>query len=512
MRHFRGWAQLRNNSELTAICTAVLIIYIKFQTPIRKMRVILALQRWIMEQREVGAGRKIASQIPKDINTIVNHYSLDPTTHAFICCTRCFAIQPLTSDIISAARSAYVANEPLPSCEVQPAPLSPPCGNTLWKIRHIHNKSFVVPIQRQVFQDFKDWLGKLLATPGIEDELLNSPPPASNITKDFLDSHIIRTLKGSDGMPFIREPSGTSPDLRLVMSLGADGFHPFSNSRRSAHVSCTAIYMVLLSLPEHLRYQQKYLYLVTVLSGSVHSNINHSLAWLVDQLLPFWEEGVYYMRTAKYRLGRRSFVALIPVVCDTEAATEVSGFSSHTHHFFCRRCLLRLNDIDNLQPHTWPLRDSQKHRDFALQWKTGSATERKELYDTHGLRWTDLLRLPYMDIILFTIFDILHFGDLGNFRTHIMEFFKINHEALGGEGLGISTDPKSKSKPKLKPSNSTMRTIWNTIRENRALFLELKKLQYDLLWYICYELGLQTNTPRKNTDILVSRIVQWVRI
>lgn len=364
----------------------------------------------------------------------------------------------------------------------------------------------MVPIQKQVFQDFKDWLGKLLATPGVEEEFLNNPPLESNVTKDFRDSPIVRAFKGSDGLPYIREPSGTPPDLRLMMSLGTDGFHPFSNSRRAATVSCTAIYMVLLSLPEHLRYQQKYLYLVTVLSGSVHSNINHSLAWLVDQILPFWEEGVYYTRTAKYILGRRTFVVIIPIVCDTEAATEISGFASHSHHNFCRRCLLQLKDIDNLDPDTWPLRDAQTHREIALEWKNSPEPGRKALFDKHGVRYTELLRLPYMDLILFTIFDVMHFGDLGNLRTHIMDIFQVDHTKLGGEGLGTSTKDNY-----TKPSNSTMRTIWNVIRENRNLDPQIRRLNFDVLRYICFALGLRTNT-RRNASTLVKRIVEWVRV
>lgn len=410
----------------------------------------------------------------------------------------------MTNDHVAAAMSAYAARQPLPSCNVQPAPGSLPCGNPLWKIRRIHYKSFVVPIQKQVFQDFRDWLGKLLATPGIEEELLNSPPPEANVTKDFRDSPIIRSFKGADGQPYIREPSGTPPELRLIMSLGADGFQT-STSHRAAKTSCTAIYMVLLSLPEHLRYQQKYLYLVTVLSGSIHSSIDHSLAWLVDQLLPFWDEGVYYARTAKYFLGRRAFVALIPIVCDTEAATEVSGFASHSQHNFCRRCLLQLKDIDNLNPDTWPLRDAQKHREIALEWKDSPRSVRAALYNQHGERYSALLGLPYMDLILFTIFDIMHLGDLGALATHAKDFFKIDPTKLGGEGLGTTTKDAY-----TKPSNSAMRIIWDLIRESRNPGPQLQSLSLKVLQYICFSLGLRSKLRGKAE--LVRRIVEWVSI
>ncbi|KIK58691.1 hypothetical protein GYMLUDRAFT_170570 [Collybiopsis luxurians FD-317 M1] len=306
-----------------------------------------------------------------------------------------------------------------------------------------------------------------------------------------MDSPLLREFKGPDGDPFLQEPSLTPPELRLVMSLGSDGFNPFRNTTRGAFITCTAIYMVLLSLPEHLRYQPKYLYLVTVLPGKPQGNINHSLGWLVDQLLPFWNEGVYYMRTARHFLGRKVFAVLIPVVCDTEAAHEISGFASHSHTYFCRRCLLKLENIDNLNPETWPQCNPQRHKELALQWKDASEEVQKFIYKEHGLHWTELLRLPYLDPIMFTIFDKLHFSELGLKESHFRDFFMVDETRNGGEGIGFKDDSGHR---RLRPSNSSLRVAWTTIRENKqSLSQELKKLSYDFLWYLCFALGLRTS-------------------
>ncbi|KIK52618.1 hypothetical protein GYMLUDRAFT_64144 [Collybiopsis luxurians FD-317 M1] len=207
LQHFRlrQWVQLAHNSPLAASCTAALVIYVKFQTPVYKMRVILALLQWIIERRnQMGAlNRKYPSQIPKEIYMIVAHYSLDPTTRTFLCCSKCFAIQPLTQKVLTSANSAYAANQSLPTCDIPPAPISPPCANPLRKTRCIGNKVFVVPICKQVFQDFKDWLGRLLATPGIEHDLYNHPAPESDQTKDLMDCPLIQKFKWTDGKPFI---------------------------------------------------------------------------------------------------------------------------------------------------------------------------------------------------------------------------------------------------------------------------------------------------------------------
>ncbi|KAJ3803491.1 hypothetical protein F5876DRAFT_9236, partial [Lentinula aff. lateritia] len=98
--------------------------------------------------------------------------------------------------------------------------------------------------------------------------------------RDFVDSAAFRQFKGADGEPFMIPqvgPSG-SPDLRLAMSLGFDAFNPFQSKERHAIVSSTALYMVLLSLPEHIRYRQEYIFLVTVIPGKPSKHqINHTL-------------------------------------------------------------------------------------------------------------------------------------------------------------------------------------------------------------------------------------------
>lgn len=225
----------------------------------------------------------------------------------------------------------------------------------------------------------------------------------------------------------------------------------------------------------------------------------------MDQLLPFWDEGVYYTRTAKYSLGRRAFVTLIPIVCDTEAATEVSGFTSHSHSNFCRRCLLQISEINNLDPDTWPLRDGQKHREIALLWKESSESVRAALYKEYGERYSDLLRLTYMNIILFTIFDIMHFGDLGALKTHVMEFLQIDNQTLGGEGLGVAKKAKYK-----RPSNSVMRALWDVIRESPNPGPQLQSLPLDVLQFICFTLGLRSKARKKT--VLVRQILEWVSV
>ncbi|KAJ3722349.1 hypothetical protein C8R42DRAFT_580522, partial [Lentinula raphanica] len=209
--------------------------------------------------------------IPKDIHTIVDHLNLNPTLHVSILCPRCHALYPFTGEVLTEAENAHKADLPLPVCKERSSPDSPLCGATLWRILKNGKHSFLAPIRKQVFQDLKSWIGRLLSIPGIEDVINEHqhhvPPPEPGLARDFVDSSVFRELKGPDGQPYAQPQIGLSgnPDLRLVMSLGFDGFNPFYQKETHAQIQSTALYLVLLSLPEHLRYRQEYMCLITVI-------------------------------------------------------------------------------------------------------------------------------------------------------------------------------------------------------------------------------------------------------
>ncbi|KAJ3779587.1 hypothetical protein GGU10DRAFT_255402, partial [Lentinula aff. detonsa] len=123
----------------------------------------------------------------------------------------------------------------------------------------------------------------------------------------------------------------------------------------------------------------------------------------------------------------------------------------------CRRCLLPINDIHNLNPESWVMRDSLKHRELAFESKDASPERRDAIYKAHGVRWTELLELPYWDPILFTVIDDMHLGYLGLFETHLRKIWGINHEKKGGDGLEPMPDAKKISKGSLQHRDSTLK-------------------------------------------------------
>ncbi|KAF9642822.1 hypothetical protein BDM02DRAFT_3076245, partial [Thelephora ganbajun] len=134
------------------------------------------------------------------------------------------------------------------------------------------------PRRKYIHQSLKEWVGRLLTRPGVE-ELLRGPcdKPETPTMEDIWDAPVLRNFRDADGKPFFRSRCG---ELRLAFSLNADGFHPLHMLEAKQTLSCTAIYMVLLNFPPHLRYLSRNMYLAGVIPGPGKPSldqINHVL-------------------------------------------------------------------------------------------------------------------------------------------------------------------------------------------------------------------------------------------
>ncbi|KIK10933.1 hypothetical protein PISMIDRAFT_53187, partial [Pisolithus microcarpus 441] len=120
--------------------------------------------------------------------------------------------------------------------------------------------------------------------------------------------------------------------------------------------------------------------------------INNFLRVLVNELLEFWEPGVFFSRTAQHRNGRLVSLALVPLVCDVLGARQVGGFLIHADQ--------------------WHLANTSEERDRIAR--------------THGVRFSELLRLPYWDPIWFTVLDSMHAFFLHAIPQHIRYIWGIS--------------------------------------------------------------------------------------
>jgi hypothetical protein len=370
-----------------------------------------------------------ADHLPKDTRTLLRDFDIEPSSIPFVCCPKCFSCYPIGPNDAYPERCPYRATD-----------TSSVCNRTLQKKRTIKGKTFTYPSRRFLYQDFKAWMGRLISRPGME-EILDRPLDKGDpdITRDILESKILQDFIGPDEKPFL----GSLEGGRYIFSLSMDGFNPYHMKEAGKRVSVGAIYMVCLNLPPETRYNFENMYLVGIIPGPAEPSldqINHLLRPLINDLLLFWSSGVYFSRTPSHPHGRTIRCAVIPLVCDMPAARQMAGYASYSSHHFCSMCLLRLENIDDLDYSHWGKRTCEEHRKLANEWQHApSETARQDIFNEHGLRYSELLRLPYWDPTLFTLVDSMHSLFLGNFRRHCRYIWKMNVAFTDSDGSW--TDP-----------------------------------------------------------------------
>ncbi|KAJ7070191.1 hypothetical protein C8F01DRAFT_977459, partial [Mycena amicta] len=422
--------------------------------------------------------------IPKDPRTIITQLNLDPHTERYVCCQKCWALTPYTRPQKGIAPSPLLCTEKLTSG-------SPLCGNSLWREENGQYK----PNQVYIHQVLKNWIGRLLSRPGIEDVLVNYPKAAAQEAgrmKDIWRSPEIQTLTGPDGKLFMDAPEG---EYRLVFGLAGDGFNPFYNKTAKQFDNICHLGTIPPDRPTVDRY-------------------GHFLRLIVDNLLEFWDPGVFFSRTYKHAGGSHAKGLLIPLAADMLALREFLGFTSSTSTHFCPGCFIALAYIENFDPSTWPSRDHETHMRHAKAWKDAKTVKEQEtLASQHGVRWSELLRLPYWKVVEKATVEPMHALDSGLIEQHVRDILRIDLKDNGGDGSGPRM-PRP-SKPADDILNAEMVAIMTVIQLHRhkADFLNLvmrdNKVTFRGLWYLCYAHKLRLAGDRR--DRLILRLKKWLQ-
>lgn len=338
------------------------------------------------------------------------------------------------------------------------------------------------------------WVGRLLSRPGMERladnaaQTRQSPLPEERI--GVWDSDAAQVFKTPDGRCFWDAPCG---EARYLLGISIDWFNPYGNNQAKKKYSIGAIYIVCLNLLPRLQFRPENICLVGIIPGRHEPHldeINHFLRPVVDDLLQLWDPGVWLTQTHEYPRGRRVRCVLGPLVADLLGARKTAGFTAHSHRLFCAYCFLPKYNIDNFDPSTWTMRTCEGHRSAALLWKTaGSAAAQKAVMDRTGVRFSELMRLPYWNPVRFTVIDTMHCLFLGVFKRHWCDVW-------GLKGT--------------KKADVRIPTAEERIRVRTALRTPaaLKTFRVHILRWLCGELGLIFGGHTK--DRMLHDLAKWV--
>ena len=345
--------------------------------------------------------QEVLKHFPKDICSVRQAFDLEPVVTVYATCPNpkcCCTYAPEYQDNIA----VYLSR-----CHHKKHLKSKPCNTRLTTTRVEHGESVRAPLRPFVVQDFHAFVAGLLSRPGMEEmickgrEILQQfGQRALHGLRDIADGSVIADLKGPDGNPFV---DSHDDELRIVWSLSVDWFNPYLNKISGLKVSTGSMAMVCLFLPPSLRYKADNIFLAGIIPGPNEPPvevINHFLRPLVDKLLASWETGVWYSRTHCFPRGRRSRSAVAAVVTDLPGARKIGGQASHSAKCFCSQCHLKKRDINNIDTETWKTKTGQEILEAAVRWRdTQTDRQRKEIFKEVGVRWSELMRLPYWDPI-----------------------------------------------------------------------------------------------------------------
>ena len=373
-----------------------------------------------------GAQCQLLHQIPSDIRTTIKMLDLEPDMVVDASCPTCSALYPSVSRM---KNSTAIFPTTCTHLETDKPPcntplLEPRDGRKARKRKSSVGESDSAPCRPFARRSFKSWIADMLARPGVLTLMRNAwdrSPSSASLWADIMDAPALRNFLGPDGRTlFSAQPEGS---LHLAFSLFIDWFNPYGNKQAGKSHSIGAIYMACLNLPPHLRYRPENIYLVAIIPGPKEPplhQINHLLEPLVDELLELWDRGVYLSEVAERAMGCLIRVAVIPLVCDLLALRKTAGFAPHSAHRFCSFCPLPKKDMSNIDRDTWPSpRSWSEHLRAAEAWRDAPTdAERTRLFEKDGLRWSQLLRLPYWDPTSFALVDAMHNLFLGELKHH----------------------------------------------------------------------------------------------
>ena len=316
------------------------------------------------------------------------------------------------------------------------------CNKPLSILKKRKGGTIAVPRMLYPKPSIRQQLTMLYQRPDFENMLkLSGIQRGGNIYSDIYDGKIWKTFP-FDGSTFFT-PETAMTHLGLLFNL--DWFQPFTYTQHSAG----AIYASICNLPRSERNKPENIIYLGFLPGPKEvglERINHYLAPIVDEFLELWN-GWKVPKTYQCPDGLNIKVALIVGSCDTPATRKLFGHGAAAMK--CHRCEKRSTySADYRKNHyggdhsydEWitNLSDPSLHRQYAHEWlQCDSKSSRETHFKEHGVRWSELLRLPYMNPIRFAVVDPMHCLFLGIAKQIIKSIF-IEQGKLSMEQLRVA--------------------------------------------------------------------------
>ena len=142
---------------------------------------------------------------------------------------------------------------------------------------------------------------------------------------------------------------------------------------------------------------------------------NTYLKALVDELEVLWKYGICLKSAASPLLSERYRCAVLCVACDIPASRKVGVVLAHSGRKGCNKCLVDFPSMFSSEAdrnsilNVGPARENDIHREIVADVLTApTRQDRGRTQLGNGVRYSELLRLPYYQPIQFVVLDPLH--------------------------------------------------------------------------------------------------------
>jgi Transposase family tnp2 len=480
-----------------------------------------------------GIQRIVLGQVPTSLYSALSRFDIESEMAVYATCPSCNYTHKSTQDPISTLTvyPATCQNQILTDNGRQP------CNTAILNDRHLR------PLKPYTVPSFRDYLARVLARRDIEDLCDQACDDAYAETGDMrnvFQAEFLKFFKGPIPDKLFVNRCG---NVRLGFVMHVDFFNPNGIRVRGNRDSIGVITLALLNLPETLRYQPENLYLCIIPGPREprRDEINHFTRPIIDEFEIGWERGFHVSRTASSPdNGRDVDIAIIISLNDLPAARKVSGNCGHGSVFVCTRCKLhgreQVYDV-NFDSAAWSLRDSKVLRQNAERWRDATTIqERSQIFESHGVQWSEFWRLSYWDQTHMLVVDPMHCLLEGLVHYHCRKVLKIDMKAAEKKAKSpvAAFSYTWKQYSSLVPSQFHVRNA-NEVKQiseihcllvrplanspdmdtNKLLARLLSKNKAPLR-FVCYSLDLLENLPEtgsgRSKEQLGKLLIDWVSL
>lgn len=445
-----------------------------------------------------------AARVPHDLRTALSWFPLDADFESIACCPNPECCKLHFPD----------NHNRLPErCDAEFGAWK--CNWTVTKKYVSRGQEHFRPIRSFHCQSVTSWVGKLLARPGMEEKMEEYVDDAVSLKErkvfgDIWHTTFLRTFEWAFGTQRGDKPGFASTqrgDLRLLFSLAIDWFTAHGGKQAGKKWSIGAIYLVCHNLPLDIRFRPENVCLIGIIPGRTKPlgyAINWFLRRLVDELVPFYEFGVWFTQTCRFPRGRTVWAALGPIVCDLDAARGVAGLGSIAHTLFCSLCRAKRDQMADFETQFelrcgTPENHFQPWVDLMKLWDDATSSERIKIWKEHGIRWTEFARLRYWNPFQFLVIDPMHNLFLGLFRRHFRFIWRMDVDTSGwGDAVRLDPGQLAHAKEVFSDKDCTL---------NQLKALAGHALQG--LAYICETFPEDVLKAKK--PVLAQALLDWVR-